>query len=138
MLFNENYELIFNDFCDMNVNKSNILSPKEGLILGNMFYNEYKPYKNYKPNELVAHNEKEKLMLRIQELSLAVNDLSLHLDLNPTDKEMFFLFKKYTMELNQCVERYSCEYEVLELNQDLKNTYTWYKSPWPWEGGKYV
>lgn len=53
----------------------------------------YEPYKNYKPRELVATTEKEKLMLKIRELSHAVGDLNLYLDLCPDDRDVYELFK---------------------------------------------
>ena len=108
MLYNLGTEDLFKDYFNLNENRNNILNPKEGLILGNMFFDMYIPYKNYKPRELVAKNEKDKMMLRIRELSQAVNDLNLYLDLNPDDKEVYDLFKKYVKELNECVANGSC------------------------------
>lgn len=36
---------------------NNLYSPKEGFVKGNMFKNEYAPYKNYTPCELNANDE---------------------------------------------------------------------------------
>jgi len=33
-------------------------------------------------------------------------------------------------------EKYSKEYEVLELIKDVNGKYTWINEPWPWDGGK--
>ena len=135
MLFNIDDEKLFKEYFNLEQDSNNtqILNPKEGLILGNMSYDMYKPYKNYKPRELVACSEQDKLLLRIRELAFAVNDLNLHLDVNPEDKETFCLFKLYVEELNRLQKVYSEKYEVLEINDDLKDCYTWYKNPWPWE-----
>lgn len=110
-----------------------IMTPKEGLNIGNMFYNLYEPYKNYKPRELRVKSEKEQLLLKIQEFSFAVNDLNLYLDLYPNDKMVFELFKQYNLELNKLNNIYSEKFEVIEINQDIGNSFTWYKNPWPWE-----
>ena len=69
MLFSVNNEDVLKRYFNLE-KKNNLLEPKEGLILGNMFFDMYEPYKNYKPRELVATTEKEKLMLKIRELSL--------------------------------------------------------------------
>lgn len=138
MLFN-----IENDFIISNCGKEEtkdlkVLKPKEALILGNLFYDMYEPYKNYKPRELVAKTAREKELLKIQELALSLNDLNLYLDVNPHDYEAYYLFKIYAKELNHCTEKYNEEYQVLEVNFDINNEYSWYKSPWPWEGDKNV
>lgn len=113
--------------------ENSILSPKEGLTIGNLFYNSYIPYKNYKPRELVARNEREQLLLKIQELCFAAGDLNLHLDLHPNDQQLFQLFRKHTMEANRLTDLYAEKYGPLELNQDIGANYSWYKNPWPWE-----
>lgn len=138
MLFDINNNSVFKEYLNLDKNKISVLAPKEGLILGNMFYETYDQYKNYKPREIVAKTEQDKLLLKIRELSFAVNDLNLYLDINPSDYEIYYLFKIYAEELNHCTKKYSEEYEVLELNNDIKDKYTWYKGPWPWEGNKYV
>ena len=126
-------------FGDYNYNSNNkILSPKEALILGNSFINEYDAYKNYKPREIKISSEQDKELLKIRELSFIVNDLNLILDTEPNNREYFNLFKKYTEELNERIKRYSEKYDVLELCYDTKDKYTWYENPWPWEVDKYV
>lgn len=42
-----------------------ITTVKEGFMRGNMFNNEYIPYKNYKVKELVATNDKEEQLLEL-------------------------------------------------------------------------
>lgn len=133
MLFDLNTNSLFKEYYLTEEKETNILDPKEGLIIGNMFYEMYDQYKNYKPREISACTKQEKTLLKIRELSFAINDLNLHLDVNPDDKETFCLFKLYVEELNRLQKVYSEKYEVLEINDDLKDCYTWYKNPWPWE-----
>ncbi|NLL01802.1 MAG: spore coat protein CotJB [Mollicutes bacterium] len=120
-------------YHSFNQDKSDVLSPKEGLTIGNMFLNSYIPYKHYKPRELKARSEREELLLKIQELCFAQNDLNLFLDMHPDDQKMYGLFKEYTKEAKRLSDIYSEKYGPLELNNDLGASYGWYKNPWPWE-----
>ena len=144
MLFTVNDDTnLFNDYINIgnDLNNSNnypkstsdVLTPKQGLNLGNLFASEYDRYKNYRPRELRANNEKEAAFLEICELSFAVNDLNLKLDIEPNNTEYFNLFKEYARKLDEKTRDYSNKYDVLELCYDLKNQYTWYQKPWPWE-----
>ena len=117
-----------------------ITTVKEGFMRGNMFNNEYKPYKNYKVKELVATNDKEEQLFRIMALSFAINDLNLLLDLNPNDRENFNTFKSLIKEKNALEQKYIEEYGPLTLEETTKNSFDWVSTfPWENEGGsKYV
>ena len=99
-----------------------------------MFSDEYEPYKNYRPSEIKINSEKERELLKIRELSFAVNDLNLKLDLEPNNDKLYKLFKMYAGELEMCISKYNKKYNPLEVCDDIKDNYTWYKGPWPWEG----
>ena len=135
MLYNLGTEDLFKDYFNLNENRNNILNPKEGLILGNMFFDMYIPYKNYKPRELVAKNEKDKMMLRIRELSQAVNDLNLYLDLNPNDESMLALFNDYRKQADSMISEYESKFGPLNISSNSLETgpFKWINSPWPWE-----
>ena len=117
-----------------------ITTVKEGFMRGNMFNNEYKPYKNYKVKELVATNDKEEQLFRIMALSFAINDLNLLLDLNPNDRENFNTFKSLIKEKNALEQIYIEKYGPLTLEETTKNSFDWVSTfPWENEGGsKYV
>lgn len=117
-----------------------ITTVKEGFMRGNMFNNEYKPYKNYKVKELVATNDKEEQLFRIMALSFAINDLNLLLDLNPNDRENFNTFKSLIKEKNALEQKYIEKYGPLTLEETTKNSFDWVSTfPWKNEGGsKYV
>lgn len=120
---------------------SNILEPMEGLERGNMFKDEYKPYKNLTYFKLKANNEKEKLMLKIYAYSFAINDLNLYLDLHPDKKDVFDLFKKYVNEKERLCKEYERLYGPLEITETTGPKYDWIDSPWPWDnkgGSTYV
>lgn len=117
-----------------------ITTVKEGFMRGNMFNNEYIPYKNYKVKELVATNDKEEQLFRIMALSFAINDLNLLLDLNPNDRENFNTFKSLIKEKNDLEQKYIEKYGPLTLEETTKNSFDWVSTfPWENEGGsKYV
>ncbi len=132
MYINIDEEFLMKNYFNLS-QEEEILNPKEGLTIGNLFYNLYSPYKNYKPNALQATTEKDQILLRIQELDFAINDLQLYLDLHPENNELYELFKKYVAESNKLTDYYSDKYEPLEINKDNCQSYQWYKEPWPWE-----
>jgi len=116
-----------------NSHTSKVLEPKEGLVLGNMFLDLYKPYKHHKPKELIGRTEQESLMLKIRELSFAINDLCLYLDLYPHDIKVGHIYKQYLVEVKRLQGVYSQKYQPLCLEEDLENGFSWGKGPWPWE-----
>jgi len=111
-----------------------VLSPKEGLTIGNLFFDLYRPYKNYKPRELTAHSEKDKLVLKMQELGFAINDLCLYLTMYPDDKKCYDYYKECIIEYGEVRKEYVEKYGPLGVSEDLKGSYEWYQGPWPWEG----
>ena len=115
-------------------NKNDNIDLENGYYLGNLFIDTYKPYKNYKPKKVNAYSERQKMLLRLQELDFILNDLNLYLDINPNDISKFETFKKTALEYDILKKKYYDKYQVLELCSDTKNKYTWYKNPWPWDG----
>lgn len=119
---------------------SDILPAKEGFLKGNMFKNEYEPYKNYKYANLVPKTEKEARLFNVMQYSFAINDLNLYLDLHPDDQKVFQLFKRYIEEERKAKEEYERNYGPLVLNANNIARYEWI-SEWPWEkrgGSQYV
>ena len=126
------FDDIFFDNKDDNVS---LYGTKEGFLYGNMFKNEYKGYKNYRPLIITASDEKGKLLLAIYELDFAMNDLSLYLDLHPDDMNTYKLFKQYTQELNKLVDKYEEQYGPMELCSSNYDKYEWVDSKLPFKGG---
>jgi len=127
---------------DVDFNRDNkILDPMEGFLRGNMFKDEYLPYKNLTYFKLTPKTEKEKMLYKIMALSFAINDLNLYLDLHPDKKEVFDLFKKYVAEKEKLSKEYERIYGPLEITGTTGSKYNWIDSPWPWEntgGSMYV
>jgi len=126
------------DMFDDNYKKRDNIDLQNGFYLGNIYTDLYKPYKNYKPKKINAYSEQQKMLLKIQELDFIINDLNLYLDINPNDSKIYEIFKKKVIELDNLKKKYYEKYQVLELCNDTKEKYTWYKNPWPWDGGYYV
>ncbi len=132
-------DIIFN--VKNQINKVNLFDAKDGFRCGNMFRNEYVPYKNYKVKELRADNEENELLIRLSEMEFALNDLSLYLDLHPNDKDLYDRFKIYVNEYKNYLEEYEKNFRPLNLCSTYSNMYDYYKNPWPWDndgGIKYV
>lgn len=125
-------DILFNIKNDDNVK---LFDVKEGFMYGNMFKNEYDPYKNYKVAQLESNSDRGSLLLKIYEYGFALNDLSLYLDLHPEDNEVYKLFRKYTEEEREYVDLYEKKYGPLELDSSMYNNYLWEEGPWPFIGG---
>ena len=141
MLFNEN-DLGFISFIGMPENEYNkgLYSIDEGFTKGNMFPDEYKPYKNYKVKQLKPSNKKEEKLYKIMALGFAITDLNLYLDLHPDNQEKYQKFKSLVKQKEILEEEYIKDYGPLKLNQVNGNTFNWV-SDFPWErmgGSMYV
>jgi len=122
-------------------NTGKLVDSKEGFLRGNMFKNEYDPYKNMQYKMLKPKNEREVLLFKIMEIDFAINDLNLYLDMHPEDAEMYEKFKAYTNECIRLKDEYAKKYGPLTLEQTKSNEYEWMKNPWPWDksgGSMYV
>ena len=149
MLFDDNnFDYNFFNLANFNLtgpiltmNDDKLVSSKEGFLRGNMFKNEYVPYKNMTYKQLVSQNEKEELLFKVMEMNFAVNDLNLYLDIHPEDRMMYEKFKEYTNKLIAYKDEYAKKYGPLCLEETDSDNYNWYKNPWPWDnqgGSMYV
>lgn len=132
---------MFFDDIFLNYNNSSndikLYDYEDGFMYGNMFKNEYDPYKNYKVTNLSSNTSKGNLLLKIYQYDFALNDLSLYLDLHPEDKDVYKVFKGYTEELDNLVKKYEHEYGPMELDNSNYNDYLWEEGPWPFIGGTF-
>lgn len=143
------YENIFNDVDskkwdndfkidieNLNINNFNrnndLYTSKEGLNKGNMFKEQYMPYKNY-IYKVVVKGERDELLLKIQELTFKMIDLNLYLDVNPTDMDIYNSFKETSELLKKHKDLYERNYGPLCLDNTMYyDNYMWSKNPWPW------
>lgn len=132
------------DINNININnfrkieKPELYSMTEGLNKGNMFKNEYDPYKNY-IYRVVVKGDLDELLLKIQELTFKTIDLNLYLDVYPNDMTVYNEFKSTTEELKKYKEIYEKNYgPICMTDTSFYNSYKWANNPWPWmnEGGR--
>ena len=121
-----------NNVNNLNDN-NNLYTDKIGLLKGNMFKDEYVPYKNFKEKEIVPKDERQQLLLRIYETDFAIKDLNLYLDLHKEDQNMYETFKNYVNKYNNYKSEYERKYGPLCLESIDSPTYAWINNPWPWD-----
>ena len=141
------YNYVFNDdLRNMNMTNNSynmipkmmntsLYNPLDGYNKGNLFPNLYSQYKNYKPVELKADNEREQILLDLSKVAFAAHELNLYLDLNPNDESMLTLFNDYRKEANALMRQYEAKYGPLNIKSDSleKGPFAWVKNMWPWE-----
>ena len=136
MMNDMNYQNMFpNNYIMSNTGtSSNIADSQTGFKKGNLFNSLYDEYKNYKPQELKANNEKEDLLLQIDEQRFAMIEMNLYLDLYPNNKEALNRFNTYLKKEKELVTLYESKYGPLTTSSPVQtNNWTWNNSPWPWE-----
>ena len=93
---NYNYQAnMLPNMNNQNMGNTNIYTPYEGFIRGNMFKNLYDPYKMDRPFEIQPMNEQAEMLTNIDSLGFAMVDLNLYLDVFPDDRNALDLFNKY-------------------------------------------
>lgn len=137
MMNDMNYQTMFpNNFIVPNSNNNNndILDSQMGFKRGNLFNSLYDEYKNYKPQELKVNNERDDLILQIDENRFAMIELGLYLDLYPNDINALNIFNSYLKRKNDLINLYESKYGPLSLDSMFQtNNWLWDNSPWPWE-----
>lgn len=129
MLFdNDMFMFLTQNNIDTN---NNLVNKNIGLLRGNMFEDEYKPYKNYNPVSL--SDNKDNLLLNLYETNFAIIDLNLYLDLYPNNNEMYEIYKKYVKEFDNLKKLYEEKYGPLENSCVDFDSYKWIDNPWPWD-----
>lgn len=119
---NNNYTSSISMFYDAN----------EGFYKGNLSKSSYKQYKNYKPKEIIVKNEQEALMLFILKCDLAIQDLTLYLDINDKDPSILKMLNFYKEEYVKARNNYLLKYGPVMICQQT-DTFKWNDSPFPWE-----
>lgn len=79
-----------NDYIEERSGGKELFTPGETLEYGNIFKNEYKGYKNYKPRKLNQNNE----LVNLMALQNYCHDLKLHIDIYPNDSKIVNLQKE--------------------------------------------
>ncbi len=122
MNIDNTYTSSINQFYDAN----------EGFTKGSLSKIIYKPYKNFRPKEVIPNNEQEALLLFIQKCDLAIQDLTLYLDIQENDEKVLKMLNFYKEEFNKARQKYLEKYAPTTICQQT-NTFKWNDEPFPWE-----
>jgi len=82
-------------------------------------------------------NSREELLKEIMALGFSVTDISLYLDINPTDSTALGLHSEYSGKLRELSEKYAKLYGPLTLLDENRDRWHWIDEPWPWERRRY-
>ena len=78
-------------------------------------------------------NQKQ-LMRFITEVSFAMDDIALYLDLHPSCQKALTSYDNYKSMRNQAVKDYVSMYGPINKYQvNDTNYFSWINDPWPWE-----
>ena len=150
MLFdNNNVDLDFTLLNLANINNSNknvndnrnFLSAKEGFLRGNIFKNEYKPYKNLSYVNIKPKNDREAKLFNVMSYTHAITDMNLYLDVHPEDRSALNYLKELINEEERAKKEYIMSYGPLNVCDTKGDKFEWIDSPWSWEnmgGNMYV
>lgn len=120
-----------NDYNDLNTR--NYFSAKEGFLRGNMFRDEYKPYKNLTFVSIKPKNDREAKLYNVMCYSFAITDMNLYLDTHPEDKRALAFLKELIMEEEKAKKEYIMNYGPLNICDTKGDKFEWVNGPWPWE-----
>lgn len=77
------------------------------------------------------------LFSMINQVSFAVNDMTLYLDTHPDDDDAMAYFCENTVLRKELLKEYAARFGPLTLDSDSENCrqcWDWVMQPWPWEG----
>ncbi len=123
---------VLNGYVNVNNQKNmDLFNPYEGYLKGNVFRNEYVPYKNYKVAKININSEKEELLFNINEYGFMMHDLNLYLDVHPDNQEALNKFNEYRNKVNELIMKYERKYGPLMVSNTDNKTFNWVNE-WPW------
>lgn len=136
------FENIDNSYMDNflgYIPKSKDTNSTVGFLRGNMFDDEFVPYKNMTYIKTKITSQRESELFEIMKCSFEINDYNLYLDLHPEDNMIFKKYKEVTEKLKSLSKMYEEKYGPLCID-NAQNSFKWIQNPWPWEkeDSKYV
>lgn len=79
-------------------------------------------------------NQKQ-LFQFINEVSFALDDITLYLDTHPMDRDALAAYENYQAMRRQAVKDYTTYYGPLNrYDVNAGNSWSWINDPWPWQG----
>ncbi|MBQ8892760.1 MAG: spore coat protein CotJB [Bacilli bacterium] len=124
-----------NNNNNMNISPTTLFNPYEGYVKGNLFKNLYETYKNFKPKGISITNERDEMLLNVNQLSFARHELNLLLDVYPNNTEALNLFNRYLEMEKTETKNYERRYGPLTITGeiDTNTPFAWENDKWPWE-----
>ena len=81
---------------------------------------------------------RRQLLNHINQVSFAVDEVSLYLDTHPCDTEALEYFRKVSSQRNEALKEYSAAYGPLTIDTadaSCTERWNWINEPWPWQEG---
>ena len=133
---NNNYFYPFDNSIIDNINydNNNLYGPYEGYLKGNLFNNLYEEYKDYRPASFRFKNEKEEALFNLNQISFAMHELNLYLDIYPNDSNYINKYCELEKTYNSLLTSYEKKYGPINVN-GISNTtpFSWVTNSFPWE-----
>ena len=79
---------------------------------------------------------REILLAWINQVSFAVNEMTLYLDTHPDDEDALAFFREKLKMRQEALETYARFYGPLTIdtaNDNMSRSFQWVQQPWPWE-----
>ena len=112
----------------------------ENFYKGNMFDEEFVPYKKMTYITPKVKTQREKDLEIIMKYNFMVIDYNLYLDVLPDDMKILSKYQNAAHILEEKTKEYEKKYGPLCNTTTDYKTFKWLESTWPWdkEDGKYV
>lgn len=124
-----------------NIDNQKFLTAKEGFLRGNIFKNEYKPYKNLSYISISPKNDREAKLFNVMSYAHAITDMNLYLDVHPEDRGALNYLEELIVEEEKAKKDYIMNYGPLNVCDTKGDKFKWIDSPWSWDsigGNMYV
>ena len=79
---------------------------------------------------------RESLLAWINQVSFAVNEMTLYLATHPDDEDALAFFREKLKMRQEALETYARFYGPLTIdtaNDNMSRSFQWVQQPWPWE-----
>jgi len=122
-----------NNNMEFDSDNRNLFAAKEGFLRGNMFRNEYKPYKNLTFINIRPKNDRDAKLFNVMCYSFAITDMNLYLDVHPEDRKALTYLKELIVEEEKAKKEYIMKYGPLNVCDTKGDKFDWINGPWSWE-----
>ena len=93
---------------------------------------------NQMGSQMNRQMNRRQLLNHINQVSFAVDEVSLYLNTHPCDTEALEYFRKMSRQRNEALKEYSTAYGPLTIDtadDSCTERWNWINEPWPWQEG---